>query len=332
MSKKVFVYTIPRPTATKVSEIVNHRNVKLNQTKITRGCKDTRQALLSEKTGKLSTGLAIMVDNPYKDDKSLPVGFEGLAGKEKVKLQHIKEIEHGVPFDYYTDEPFNRANPRKKEPTFFQTFKFGINDGMTVFDLGKRDDELAYYVMLASKFFANSKRAWEERKYPDAVYYISEQEESDDLKYEKRQQRDKATALLSVGKLSDNETQRKLLKILLPKESKGELRAQKVYNLLSSAIDSNERDFTGLTFIERFNKVISLLDHPKGKEEFEARAFLQDLINNWIVSEKNGSFQWKSKDMSIGATKEKALQFITDPDKQEYYDALVDELRAKTAI
>lgn len=332
MSKKVFVYSIPKPTATKVSEIVNHRNVKLNQTKISRGCKDTFQALLNAKTGRLNTGLAIVVDNPYLNEKSLPAGFEWMKDKEKVKLQHIKEIEHGVAFDYYNDEPFNRANPRKKDATFYQTFKYALNDGMTVFDLSKRDDELAYYIMLASRFFANSKRAYEERKYPDALYYISEQEESDDLKYEKRQQRDKATALLSVGKLSDNETQRKLLKIMLPKESKGELRAQKVYNLLSSAIDSNERDFSGQTFIERFNKVVALLDHPKGKEEFEARAFLQDLINNWIVSEKNGSFQWKSKDISIGATKEKALQFITDPDKQEYYDALVDELKAKTAV
>lgn len=332
MSKKVFVYTIPRLTATKVSEIVNRKNVRLNQTKITRGCKDTFMILTSAKTGKLNTGLAIVVDNPYKGSTSLPAGFEWLKDKEQVKLQHIKEIEHGVSFNYYTDEPAPRDRSKNDKPTFFQMFSYKLNDGLTVFDLEKRDDELTYYVMLASKFFANSRKAWEERKFPEAVYYLSEQEETEDLKYEKKQLRDKALAILSSGKASDTETQKKILKILMPKDSKGDFRATKVYNLLSSAIETNEVDHTGVTFVERFNKLISKMENAKGREEVEAAVFLQDLINNWIVSEKQGTYNWKSKDITIGATKDKATQFLMDPDKQEYHDALKEELAAKTAV
>ena len=71
---KVYVQAVIKPTATKVSEIVNGKNQKLNQMKISRNIYNVFSVLQSEKTGKLKTGLNKYVDNPYKetDPKDLP--------------------------------------------------------------------------------------------------------------------------------------------------------------------------------------------------------------------------------------------------------------------
>ena len=323
---KVFVYTVPRKTATKVSEIVNGKNIRLNQTKITRGCQDAFQALPSVKTGRLNTGLNEMVENPYKDSNSLPQGFEHLKGKEKVKEQYLVELKYNLPYNYLSDEPFDRNKNLGKERTFYQNFVFKLNDGLTVLDTENRDDFLAYKIMLASKKFANSKKDLDSGKYPDALYYIGIENETEEIKFKKKQKVNSAIAKLEDSDF-DPETQRKMVKVL--ELAKGNLTNQQVYNILSSYIEDAA---PGKDNVAEFNKMYDLLETAHGREEFEARFLLQDLIDNWIVTEKQGTYIWNSKKLVLGQRKEDAVMFLMNPEKQDEQEELKRQLAAKKLI
>lgn len=324
---KVFINTVARKTATKVSEVVNGKNVRLNQTKITRGCQDTFQALPSIKTGALNTGLDEMVENPFKDDNSLPQGFEFMKGKEKVKEQHIVEIKYGLPVNYLSNEPYDKNKDKVgKEKTFYQTFVFKLNDGLTILDLDKRDDYLAYKIILKSKRFANSKKELDSGKYPDAMYYIGLENETEEIKFKKKQKVNNAIAKLADSDF-DTETQKKTVKIL--ELTKGSITNQQAYNMLSSFVEDTT---PGKDNVAEFEKVYKLLDTADGREEFEARYFLQDLLDNWVISEKQGTYVWNSKKLTLGQRKEDAVKFLLNPEKQEEQDELKRQLIAKKTV
>lgn len=331
---KVYVYTVIKPTATKISEVSNKKNVKLNQTKISRGISNKFKVGLSTKTGRLATGLNVIVDNPYFGDK-LPsqahssFSKEDIVSREQIKLQYLKELEYGFEKGYLTDEPYSRESSRSKEPTYFQKFNIVCNDGLTIFDRSIIKDDLAYYVMLESKKFANSRKELEQGQWPDAIHYIGLEQEDEEVKFKKRQLVDKAKGALTYGNLADTDTQRKFIKILLPQVSKGALTDVQLYNSLSKAIETNERYKGGGTFLEQFNKTLLLLDTPEGREKIEALVLLQNLLNNWIVNEKAGTYKWLSKDMVLGHTKEQVINFLMNPEKQDLHSELETQLKAK---
>jgi len=326
---KVFVSTVPRKTATKISEVVNGKtNVRLNQTKITRGCRDTFAILPSaSRGGALNTGLNKYVDNPYKDGTGLPAGFEALKGADTVREQHLVEIKFNKPYGYFTDEPYNRNNfDKDKAPTFYQTFKFSMNDGVTILDTENMNDYLAYRAMLVSKKFAPSRKDLEAGKYPDAMYYISLENETEDIKYRKVQRLNSATAKLADSDF-DPETQKKMIKVL--GIAKGILTNQQAYNLLDSYI----KDATpGKDNITEFEKMYNLLTTADGREEFEARYLLQDLQDAWIVSEYQGTYTWGAKKMVLGQRKDDAVKFLMNPEKQDEVKELKKQLVAKRSI
>lgn len=323
---KVFVYTVPRKTATKISEVTNGKNVRLNQTKITRGCRDAFVALPSASKGcRLNTGLNEYVDNPYKSGEGLPAGFDSLKGSEKVKEQHLVEIKFGLPMNYLSDEPQNATAAKNRDyvPSFYQTFKFSLNDGLTVLDTENMNDYLAYRIMLASKKFANSKKELDSGKWPEAIYYIGLEHETEDIKYQKKQRLNSALAKLANSDF-DPITQRKMVKVL--GLAKGKLTDQQTYNLLSSFIEENT---PGKDNINEFEKMYKLLSTADGREEFEARYFLQELQDKWIVTEYQGTYTWNAKKMVIGQRKEEAIRFLMNPEKQSEQIELKAQLEAK---
>tara|TARA_R110000850_G_scaffold1714_8_gene9198 strand:+ start:8887 stop:9906 length:1020 start_codon:yes stop_codon:yes gene_type:complete len=330
---KIYVYTVARPTATKVSEVSNNKNVKLNQTKISRGVANKFKVGLSAKTGRLATGLNVIVDNPFSVE--LPASAHSsfkksdVVGREQLKLQYIKELEYGFEKDYLTDKPHTRNSKVGAEPSFYQTFKITCNDGLTIFDRGKINDDLAYYVMITSKKFANSRKELNQGVWPDAIHYIGLEQEDEEVKFKKRQLTDKAKGALTYGDLADTVSQRKFVKILLPKVSKGDLTDIQLYNFLSKAVEANERYKSGGTFLENFNKTLTLMETPDGREKIEALVFLQDLLNNWVVAEKAGAYKWLSKDIVLGHTKEQTINFLMNPEKQELQEELEAQLKAK---
>lgn len=336
MSKPlIYVYKVVRPSATKITEIVNGKNLKrLNQTKIDGKIKETFSVLLSQKTGKLATGLDVHVPNPYRGKTGSIVNesfkFLERETQETALLQDLKELEYNLPKGYLSNEPANIHNKKHLEnPSFYQTFRWKLNDGLTVFNPNNMNDDLAVIAMETSVRFANSKKELDAGKFPYALYYIAQGDETEEVKFTKKQMVDQAKAHLTMGEVQDTVTQSKFVKLLLPEIGKGVLTPMQTYNTLSENIDSNTRDKTGKLFIDKYNELITLLKSADGRSKFEAMVILQDAYNLFLINEKQGTYTWVAKDLRIGQTKEEAIRFILSPDKQDYVDELKEQIMAK---
>lgn len=328
---KVYIYKIPKPSASKITEIINGKNQRrLNQTKVDGKIKEKHVAPISAKTGKLATGLDKEVDNPYKGEAISSPEFQFLATQDKVRLQYLIEYKFNLKKDYLDNTRPDLNNKKHLEnPSFFQTFVFSTNDGLTVLDLNRLDDLLAYYVCLELKRFANSKAEYEAGKFPEADYYLAQQDEGDQEKYTKKQIKDKAKAEITLGKVADSDTQKKFVKLLLPTLGKGRLTDIQAYNSLSDAIDTNERYRDGEDFITKYNKLLRLLQDAPGKARFNCLVLLQEGVNTFTISDKAGTYTWLNKDLTIGASKEKAIDWLLDPNKSDLVDELKEQIEAR---
>lgn len=101
------------------------------------------------------------------------------------------------------------------------------------------------------------------------------------------------------------------------------------YNALSSAIEDNVKLPDGSQFIDKLSKQIDEIGTPKGREVFEASVLLQELINNRVVAEKQGTYTFLSKDIVIGQNKSKAIDFILNPEKQDLLEEMEQLLKTK---
>jgi len=330
---KVYVYKITIPSASKITEVINGKTQRrLNQTKIDGRIKERFQPGLSAKTRKLATGLDVEIDNPLKGEKISDPEFQFLAIQDRVLLQNVIEYKFNRKKGELDNTPADPSNKKHLEsPSFYQTFVFQLNDGLTVLDLTNFNDLLAYYCMLASKHFAATKADYESGKKPYAKYYLATMDEGDQEKYTKKQFKDKAKAELTLGKVADSETQKKFVKLLLPSIGKGRLTDVQAYNSLSEAIDTNDRYKDGEEFIAKFNKLVNLLKDAPSKARFNALVLLQEGINCFAISEKAGTYIWIAKDLTLGASKEKALDFLLDPNKADLVEELQEQILTRKA-
>lgn len=338
MGKKVFIKTIPRETATKISDFRNEsgeRTSKLNKTKMGR-CKTKLTCPYSSKTHRLITGLDEFysedgVTNPYKDNAKLPQEFMYIKDKEKITLQEYLEVKHGVRKDYYTSRPAKaRQNFDTKgaDRPFFWDFSYPMSDGSTMLDLSNSKDEAAYYMFKSPeyKLVANSEKDYRSHKYPYAQYYISYENEGEEIQFASKKRLNRAVAILEGEQLQDVETMKKFVKIL--KLAKDISSVTQGYNLIDTLIKTDKS--TGATSgLNRFLSLAELLDTPEGRERLTAKAELADYINHWIITEKAGTYTWVSKAMVIANREEEAIDYLVNPGKQIEQEELSLSLKAK---
>jgi len=326
---KVFIKPIPRDTASKVSEFKNDTSkIKMNKTKIGRNTYDGLQALYNSGTGRLSTGLDEYVENPYNnEDSNYPPEFEKVVkGKDKILRQHLLEIKHQKPINFYSPMAPRKEDhkvPEHKMP-FFHTFSFKLKDGATVLDLNKPDDEIAYYIALASSKIANSWKDYANYKFPRATHFISLEGEDESLKFERSKQIDKAKGFLT----SEDLTEEWVIKFAKYLElSKGTVTYKVAYNLLSEFIEKSK---TGKKdSVEKFIFLYKEFQTAPGKEKITAAALLEDLIYYRIIGVRQGTYTWFNKNMVIGNRREEAIDFLIDPNKQPEQEELTNELKIK---
>lgn len=338
MGKKVFIKTIPRETATKISDYRNEsgeRSTKLNKTKMGR-CKTKLDCPYSSKTHKLITGLDIPynvdgVTNPYKDSGKLPQEFAYLKDKEQITVQEYMEVKHGVKKDYYTSRPAkgrDNFNTKGSDRPFFWDFAFTMNDGSTMLDLDNRNDELAYHMFKSPEYrkVANSEQEWRQHKYPYAQFYISYENEGEEIKFESKKRLNRAVAILEGEQLQDVETMKKFVKVL--KLAKDISTVTQGYNLIDTLIKTDKS--TGATSgLNRFLELAKLLDSAEGRERLTAKAELADYLNHWIITEKAGTYRWVSKNIEIAHREEEAVDFLVNPNKLQEQEILLLELKSK---
>lgn len=320
---KVIIKSRPRKSVLKLSEVTNSNgNQSLNRTKMGK-CTDAIGAPYDARTGRLKTGLNRVIDNPYKGDDSLNEEFKYISSRDKITKQEEMEIKYGLPKGYLSDAPPSQRRKKGEELTFLQEFKFHLNDGSTVFDTETLEGELAYEISKVCKHVANSEKELKDHLWPHATHYIAIRNESEALKYKRQSEIDQAIANLRSEQM-DDVTQIKILKAL--NMIKGSTTKERAYTMLSdfiretSEVNSNAR---------KFNDLYNLLSTQEGREDIDAQALLKDLLDNWIISEKAGTYTWIRKGLNLGQRKEDAIRFLIDPNKQPERDELERELKAK---
>lgn len=317
MAKKlVFVTSVPRETATGIEDWANDTSgIKMKKVKIGR-TRDGIMALYNPKIGGLATGLHhpwIEDGQPVKDSQGIPLTLQD-------KLERKWNLEKG----YLTNRPWRKGDSMKEEDmTFYQKKVWKFNDGSTVLDLDNMEDELCYYMCLESKFVANSERELKEHKWPKALYYISLENEADELKYKKTERKSKAFAALHHKDVTDT-MKRKFAYLLELASSTTSLSNEQVHNLLFDYIDKTS--FTPNSNIDKFFGLFDKLTTKTGREELEAQMLLKQAIDTRVIYEKADTYTWPRPEgtVELGNTKHEAIEFILSPKKA----VLVDELEA----
>lgn len=313
MSKLVFIYSIPRSTASGISDWVSDSSgVKLKKTKVGRA-KDKLSALYSDRIG----GLANYISYNYHTDPK--TGLKTLNDKgEPLLMQEYLEKKWNKPAGYFTNQATSRNYKGDgSDFTYFQQAVWTLADGCTVLDLDKMDDELGYYMFLASSKVANSEREWKEHKWPKATHYIALENESEELKYNRTQLKTKAYAALHSIDLTEV-VKRKIVSLLGLASTKAKLSEQQVHNVLTDYIESSS--YTAGSNIEKFQNLVNMLKTAPAREKFEAMYLLKTADDLGIIISKQDIWTWlnpKGSPLTIGNRYSEALEFILNPKKAD---------------
>jgi len=313
---KVYIYSIPRETATKIHTWKNPTSDKsLKKTKIGR-CTDRLSALYSPSKGGLANYISY---TKWIEDGKVVKDENG----EELTLQQKEEKRWGLPAGYLTNRPWRRGESQREEDlTYFQKASWELKDGATVLDLDNFDDLMFYYVCLASSRVANSEKEWRAHKFPNATHYIALENESEEIEYMRKERKSKAFAALHNPNLT-SEYKRKLSHLLKLSRPTVETTDAQIHNLLYEYINA---DSVANGNIDRFMNYINMLSDLGRKEALDAEHFLLEAVGYRVITEYQGSYVWNSSEgvIELGATKSEAIDFLLNPKKK----ALVKELKA----
>lgn len=321
MSKLVFVHSIPRPSALGISDWTNNSSgIKLKKIKVGK-TRDSLMAVYSHKVGGLANYISytpwIRDGEQVKD----PQTGRGLT------LQDYMEEKWNKPKGYFTNRAWREGDSLDTDKmTYFQTKSWKFNDGSTVFDLSKMDDEMGYYVCLASSLIANSEKEWRSHKWPKAEYYIAIENEGEEIKYQRTQIKSKAFAILHDPSITE-EDKRKMAVLLNLFSARTSPTPQNLHNTLFNYIDTS--DYNPGSNIDKFVSLHTLLNSPHGREQFEARFILQKAIDYRVVYEKAGTYTWNRPNhpLVMGERIEEAVEFILNPKKAKEVEEILASLK-----
>jgi hypothetical protein len=192
------------------------------------------------------------------------------------------------------------------------------------------DGELGYYVMLDSKYVANSEKELQSRKWPHATHYIALKNESEEIKYTRTKEIRKAIAALEDKKMTDKR-KKQFAWILDLAKSTTELTEETVDNLLYDYITQN--DFNAVTTnIDKFNDLYELTSNDVGRKELDARLLLKQALDTRVIYEKGETYTWNRPQGTIvlGERYTEAVDFLLSPKKEGFVDELKQQLKAKT--
>lgn len=317
----VLIYSIPRATATGVSEFTSDiSGKKLNKTKIGK-CTDTIMCANSSKLGGLTNYISY---TPWIEN-GVVKELNGI----KLTLQEKYEEQFKLPKGYLTNKAYNKDD---KQTTYFQTKTLKLNDGCTVLDTSRFEDLMSYYICLGSPLVANSEKEWRQYKWPKALYYIAQENEAEEIKYQKNMLRAKAFGFLGSKELTSSWKFKiaAILNITTCRVNDKSLTDEFVNNLLYEYIDKSS--FTPNSNIDKLNNLASLLSTAEGKKELEAMFLLKQALDFRLIYEKQGGYYWTRQNgtIELGATYTEALAFISSPSKAVLVEELMKEIKLKT--
>ena len=247
-------------------------------------------------------------------------------------LQTKLERKWNLPTNFLHNRPLIIQQYMTKAPeelSFFQSYKWKLVDGTTVLDTSKMEEEMGYYVMLASSKVANSECEWRQHKWPKAQWFIALENESEDIKYEKSERRSKAYAALHSLEMTEV-YKRKICSLLNLTAATSSLTYQQVHNLLVNYIDNSTSGEN--SNIEKFMYYVNLLSTSLGKERFEAMWTLRLAIDLRIITERQDLYTWirpSATPLPIGDRYSEAIDFLLDPRKSVELEEILSQISSK---
>lgn len=196
-------------------------------------------------------------------------------------------------------------------------------------DTSKMEDEMGYYVMLASSRVANSERDWRQHKFPKAEWFIALENESEDIKYERAEKRSKAYAALHSQDMTDL-TKRKIVSLLNLASSTASLSYQQVHNLLVNYIDNSTSQAN--SNIDKFMFYVNMVATSVGRERFETMYILRQALDLRIIIEKQDTYTWvrpNATPLPIADRYSEAVDFLLDPRKSQELEEIQQQISAK---
>jgi hypothetical protein len=320
----IFVQSIPRPSALGLNEWTSESGVKLKKTKVGRTA-DFIRALYSPKIGGLANYISY---TPWIENAEPQLDESGKPQMLQVKF----EKKWNLPTNFLHNRPLIINHYLTKAPdelSFFQAQRWKLVDGTTVLDNSTMEDEMGYYVMLASSKVANSEREWRQHKWPKAQWFIALENESDELKYERAEKRSKAYAALHAQEMTDP-YKRKIVSLLNLVQSNSAITHQQVHNLLVNFIDNST---TGTSSnIDKFMFFFNMLSTAHGREKLEAMWILKQAMDLRIIFEKQDSYTWvrpNANPLPIADRYSEAVDFLLNPKKATELEEIQDQIKAK---
>lgn len=323
MGQKIFIYSVPRSTATGIDRWSNDTSGRsLKKTKVGTTATYVR-AVYSDKVGGLKNGLSY---KPWYDEN-------GQVMKDQqgnpLTLQDKMEQKWAKPKGYFHNRIRSREQIKAGEPaSYFEVKRWRLNDGASMLDMDNMDEELGYYVALDSEKIANSETEYRSHKWPHAEFYIALENESEEIKYSRNERKSKAFASLHSADLTDA-LKKKFCALLEMTTTKTHVSSEQAHNLLYEYIDKS--GFGPGSNLEKFNSLYTRLSTKDGRDFVEAMFTLQKALDHRIVFEKQGTHTWLSPEgpIEIGQTKNEAIEFFLNPKKQSQVQLIEDALKAK---
>lgn len=326
MSRLIFVKSIPRETATGIHNWANQSSgLKLQKTKVGRAS-DRVIAMYSAKVG----GLANYISYNYKTDPKTGQPEVDEKG-QPITLQTALEKKWNKPPGYFSNQAVSpRYRGDGSDLGFYYQNSVELRDGSTVLDLDKMEDEIGYYLLLASSKVANSEKEWREHKWPKATHYIALENESEEIKYKKSQMKSKAFSLLHSADFTEA-VKKKVVCLLGIAPARTKLSEEQTHNLLSEWIDSS--NYLPGSNIDKINNLATLLKTADGRAQFEIMYMLKVAEDFRIVYQKQDTWTWvrvSGASLVIGDKYAEAIDFFLNPKKKEEYDEIRAQIKEKS--
>lgn len=209
---------------------------------------------------------------------------------------------------------------------YFNT-KWHLQDGVTVLDLSKMDDEIGYYVMLASPKVANSEAEWRAHKFPRATHYISLENESDQIRYSKTAA--KLIAYTALNSKLNEMTRSKFTALLGIVSPTTKLSPEATVNRLAEYI---EYSTPANQHIEKFNNLVDMLSTAEGKIRFDVMFLIEQAKYIRAIYSKQDIWSWirsNGTTITIGDRYSEAVDFFMHPKKKDELDELQAQIKEK---
>lgn len=327
-SKVVFVSPVPRvPTQGRDKQtftLIDPRSGEMktgqnmNKTKET-GAASEYSFPFNPRTNRLETGLEVTVPNPiyqlsveevmesYSLSHQWREQIEKLVNQKEIKKQTLYEIIDDVAPGYYTSEIaggytiFNTSKSTRVgdlKPNFLQRFKIILYDYPNRFeDDGTKStsrERLAIELVKVCPRIAASKRDMNTVQHH---FYISEENEAEVEKVRKQDVIDEAVYLkVKLQKESNDYKNYQVGSLLTHKNNKplieGSISPSKVKRDVTAYLGEGSSQMEN---VEKFMKVMQLLDSKEGREKFEMMYLVQQAVNTGVITIRDGYYIWNSK-------------------------------------